>query len=433
MLEIIEFARSCSLTEIKAELTQLTAHISAAERRWLWLVAEFDDREGWHDDSCFSCAHWLNVYCGMSLRAAYDRIRVAHALETLPKISAAMGRGEIGYSKVRALVRVATAATEDYLLNIALHGTAHHVERVVRDFRRALEAEELSREARQYAGRRVSYFYDDDGSFVLKARLPAETGMLLQKALDAALEEIAIPGEQTSRAARRADALGSLAETFVKSGPQALTGGERHGIIVHIDAETLRHSVAGRCELETGPSVFAETARRLACDSSVVLLVEDERGEPLDVGRRTRSIPAALRRTLNARDKTCRFPGCTHARYVDFHHVTHWVHGGETKASNLVKLCRWHHRELHEGHIAIQVLDDGAFRFVWSDGRSLEGSVRTDVRGDWTQLPLQHREQGIHIDPKTGVSRWSGERLEYNMAVDQLLRLRKRAVCDSDR
>ena len=286
------------LDELEAEITELAGHLNAAQHRWLTLIAEFDRRKGWSDGACHSCAHWLNFKCGVALGAAREKVRVAHALETLPKIAAAMARGELSYSKVRALTRAADAATEDYFLSIALHGTAHHVERLVQCYRRAQEAEELSREARQHAGRSVSYFFDGDGALVLKARLPAEVGTLLIQALDAAVDAAAdaIPGpdvpagicvpnqfpdphedERPSRAARRADAVAVLAESFLKHGPAAL-GGERHQIVVHVDAETLRHGTAGRCEIEHGPALPAETVRRLGCDCSVVMLLENAQG-----------------------------------------------------------------------------------------------------------------------------------------------------------
>ena len=160
--------------------------------------------------------------------------------------------------------------------------------------------------------------------------------------------------------ARRADALGLLAESFVKHGAMEANGGDRHQIVVHVAAETLRHGTAGCCEIEDGPSIPAETARRLACDASVVALIENDDGEPLNLGRKTRTISAPLRRMLNARDKGCRFPGCSNSRYVDAHHIEHWADGGETKPSNLVSLCRFHHRSVHEGGVVIQILDDGA-------------------------------------------------------------------------
>src|SRR5688572_28158096 len=148
------------IDEIAAEICTLTGHINAANHRWLTLIAEFDRRKGWADSATQSCAHWLNWKCGIDLGAAREKVRVARALESLPRVSAAMERGEVSYSKVRAITRVADAATEELLLSIALHGTAHHVETTVRCFRRVQQTEALSREARQQAARRVTWSYD---------------------------------------------------------------------------------------------------------------------------------------------------------------------------------------------------------------------------------------------------------------------------------
>lgn len=133
--------------DLAARITELAGHLNAATHRWLVLIAEFDRRHGWSDGYTRSCAHWLNWKCGIDLGAAREKVRVARALESLPSISAAMATGQLSYSKVRALTRVATPATESVLLNVALHGTAHHVEKLVRQFRRVQEVEELSREA----------------------------------------------------------------------------------------------------------------------------------------------------------------------------------------------------------------------------------------------------------------------------------------------
>jgi hypothetical protein len=431
-----------SLERLAAEITELAGHLNAAQHRWLILIAEFDRRQGWADASSHSCAHWLNWKCGLDMGAAREKVRVAHALEQLPLISAAMARGELSYSKVRAITRVACSGTEAYFLELALHGSAHQMELLVRHFRHAQEAEELSREARQQANRSLTYGYDEDGSVVLKARLPAEVGALVLKALNAAAKEAPKPARGTEDVAaetpldklrppsheRRADALGLIAESFLKHGAEALNGGERHQIIVHVDAETLRDSTAGRCELEPGPALAAETARRLACDASVVAIVENAAGEPLNVGRKTRSIPPALRRALNARDRGCRFPGCTHQRYVDAHHIQHWAQGGETKPSNLVSLCRFHHRQVHEGKVVIQVLDDGAFRFVKPNGQSFDSVAPEHTQPiDWTGLPAQHHARGLHIDPHTAVRRGGDAYLDYDLALSVLCQQAQRA------
>lgn len=434
------------------EITELAGHLNAANHRWLKLIAEFDRREGWSDWATQSCAHWLNWKCGIDLGAAREKVRVAHALESLPRISEAMQQGRISYSKVRALTRVADANTEDCLLQIALHGTAGHVEKLVRCYRRAQGVAELSREASQQKNRRCTYRWDDDGSMVLKARLPAEVGALVLKALDAALAEVPFeaedpaaeaievfprdslsvtaetPAVKLAPSARRADALGIMAESFIVNGPAAMTGGDKHQIVIHVSAETLRDNEAGHCEIEDGVDVSAETCRRFACDCSLVHVIEDEKGNPLDVGRKTRSIPPALRRALNARDQGCRFPGCDNSKYVDGHHIHHWANGGETKLGNLVSLCRFHHRQVHEGGVTIQILDDGALRFVKPSGQSLDSIAtgHSQPLGDWTQLPVQHERNRIRINARTAVTKWNGESMDCELGVEVLMQRARR-------
>jgi hypothetical protein len=190
-------------------------------------------------------------------------------------------------------------------------------------------------------------------------------------------------------------------------------------VVVHADAETLRERSAGRCHVEHGPAVPAESVRRLTCDASVVPVLETEEGEVLDVGRKTRTIPAAIRRALNLRDPGCCFPGCTHRRYLDAHHVKHWIDGGETKLSNLLSLCRTHHRLVHEGGITISVRDEGGWRFVRPDGRAfddLRDSRATSYDG--TELHATHDALGLPIDRKTAACRWqAGERMDYELGV----------------
>ncbi len=428
-----------SLSDLESEITELTGHLNAATHRWLQLVAEFDTRRGWVGAGTQSCAHWLNWKCGIAMGVAREKVRVAHALAGLPLIAGAMARGQLSYSKVRELTRVACCNTESYLLNIALHGTADHVEKVVRHFRRAKEAAELSREAAQQANRFLSWRYDDDGSLVMKARLPAESGALVLKALQAAMDTSDVPAgtsnlnenvpagtstvkspHETTPRMRRADALAVIAESFLAHGAEALNGGDKHQIVVHVSADTLRHAHAGCCEIEEGPSIAAETARRLACDASVVTTVENDQGEPLNVGRKTRSIPPALRRALKARDKGCRFPGCANTRFVDAHHIHHWADGGETRQSNLLSLCRFHHRLVHEGGIVIERLHDGAVRFVRPDGQAFDSHPPL-ITADWTSI----RNSIVQCDSAT--THWRGERMDYGLAVEVLIQQARRS------
>jgi hypothetical protein len=409
-----------SIDQLASEICTLSGHINAANHRLLQLIAEFDQRKGWATSGAQSCAHWLNWKCGIAIGAAREKVRVARALENLPRISAAMASGALSYSKAREITRVGNTGNEEALLMIADHGTAAHVERLVRAYRRCMEAEELSREQRQQQNRKVSFRYDDDGSLIVTCQLPAETGAMLMKALDVAVEGLPVYEDVpagTSRqvvpySQRRADALARVAESFLAHDVLESPGTDRHQIVVHVAAETLRNGSAGCCQIEDGPSIPAESARRFSCDASVVTLVEDENGEPLNAGRKSRTISAPLRRLLSARDKGCRFPGCCNARYIDMHHIKHWARGGETKPSNLVSLCRFHHRAVHEGGFDVVILDDGGFRFVSPDGEAVDRVHPgfSQPPGEVARLPVgKFREC------------WRGDRMDLDLAVGLMM------------
>ncbi len=419
-----------STPDLIDRITELAGHLNAANARWLALIAELDRRKAWAEWGVKSCAHWLNWKCGLDFGAARERLRVAHAIERLPRIRESMAAGRLSYSKVRAITRIGDESNEEYLLNIALRGTAHHVEKLVRSYRRAQESQELTREEQQQRRQGLYWYQQPDGSLALRGTIPAETAALFIKALQMA--EDTIPRENVSAGTslderpkdrtRRVEALGRMAESFLATGGQELSGGERQQIVLHVDAATLRHDHAGRCELEHGPAIAAETARRLACDASLIAIIENEQGEPLNVGRKTRTIPPAIRRALNARDRGCRFPGCAYTRYVDGHHVKHWAKGGETSLGNLVTLCRFHHRQVHEGRVVVERLDDGAFRFKRPNGKTFDSPEPGTA--DWRDLVAS---QPIAITPRTATSGWTGEAMDFGLGVEHLLNRRRSA------
>ncbi len=421
------------LERLESEITELAAHINAATCRWLLLVAEFDRREGWGTWECRSCAHWLNWKCGIDLGAARERVRVARALGELPEITASFAAGQLSYSKVRALTRVATPETEAALLDMARQGTASHLERIVRAYRRAQRLDELDQANRMHEDRFLRWHHDDDGSFLLQARLTPEQGALVRKALERAGEghddvSAETSSERRSRVRRDADALVAVSESFLASERSGGHGGDRHLVTVHVDAEVLAADAEGRCELDDGPAIAAEVARRLGCDASVVAIVEDGHGSPLDVGRRTRTIPPALRRALASRDRGCRFPGCTSRRYVDGHHVRHWSRGGETSLSNLVTLCRAHHRAVHEGGYAVEAMGDLANPWVFRrpDGTALPSAPPPLPASTHDAIKDGHQALGLDIGPTTAIPGWYGERLDLGLALDALLSQERR-------
>lgn len=407
-----------------ARITELCSYIYAAEYRLLTLIREFDEKNYWAGPGLCSCAHWLNFKCGIGMNAAREKVRVAHALADLPRISKAFERGALSYSKVRAMTRVADETNEDYLMMIAKHGTAHHVEKLVSKYRTAKRLQEAGLAEEQYQGRELTHYHDHDGCLVIKARMPAEQGALVVKALELAMDQsfkersddvtAEIP-EQEPIAARRADALAEVAETYLNNSESSGSTADRYQVVVHVTAE--------RSDLEDGPGVTAETSRRIACDSSVVCIKEDKNGEPLSIGRRSRSIPPPMRRALKNRDQGCQFPGCTNTRFVDGHHIEHWADGGETSLDNLVLLCRHHHHLVHEGGFTCE--KDGSSSIVFRDGRLSRLEPSAPLPGMPGAEELQHWfdqeffEAGI--DSNTCTARWyAGERMDWQMAVSAM-------------
>lgn len=443
---------------LEAQITELWGHLNAATARFLALVAEFDREHAFERHGLANTAQWLNWQCGIGPVAAREKVRVARALETLPEIAAAFAKGELSYSKVRAMTRVATAANEAVLLHVALHGTANHVEKLVRKYRWTQRRDGALLAQKQHEQRCVSYFFDIDDEFILTARLPREIGAIVCKALEVAVEALREPGNVSAETplqipgnTQRADALRYLAETFLSHCGEETGAGssaDRYQVVVHIDQAVLAEAAARdeaephRCEIDDGPSLALDTARRLACDATVVGLVEDADGEPLNIGRKTRSIPAAIARALRARDAGCRYPGCDRSRFTQGHHLEHWADGGKTELGNLVTLCRFHHRLVHEGGYGVRATDDGVLVFTRPDGRRVEdngakcfsGNISpstpapTPGFGEAPSLYLLNRDAGLAITRETARCHWHGESMDYSQAIEAMQVLEQRAA-----
>ena len=257
---------SSDLDRLGDEIAELSAHLDAATARLLDLIREFDAREGWNTGFS-SCAAWLSWRVGLAPGAAREHVRVARALGTLPMLAQALARGELSYAKVRALTRVATAETEARLLAVGRAGTADHVERIVRGWRRVDRQAEAREAARQHASRALHVYPDQDGTVVLRGRLTPEVGALLVQALAAARETLyqQARGKEPednppTMVQQQADALALLAETALHHGIDPGAPGERSQVVVHVDAEVLRDPEApGQSVLEGGTRVPAGT------------------------------------------------------------------------------------------------------------------------------------------------------------------------------
>jgi hypothetical protein len=386
--------REAHVVRLGEAIAELAARLHAATYELLVMLREFDACAGWNN-GWLSCAHWLNWRTGIDLGAAREKVRVARALAALPGISAAMQRGELSYAKVRALTRIATPENEARLVDVGLAGTAAQIERIVRAWRRVDRIEAAQETEQRHLHRSVTMHVDDDGMVIVRGRLTPEIGAVVQRALDAAADRLYRESTQspagrqisdeTSPAQRRADALGLLAECALGADLDRGTAGDRYQVVLHVDAAAIQSPSAvevapangsdpGQAvmEINTGAvGVSAETSRRIACDASLVTMRHAPDGTVLDVGRRTRTIPAPIRRALLARDRHCQFPGCT-ARRCDGHHIRHWADGGPTRLDNLTLLCRRHHRAVHEGGLTIDRRNDGTPVFYRLDGTRVE-------------------------------------------------------------
>ena len=540
---------------LAAEITTLAGHLNAAQYRFLKLLDEFDREQGWAGPGVRSLAHWLNWKCGIGELVAREKVRVARALRELPMTDASFERGQISYSKVRAMTRAATPENEAQLLNIARHGTAEHMERLVRVYRRCRKRAETSPgETERRREERFYCFDEDEETTVFGGRVSAEQGRLLMKALDAMVAEMEdeerttaenvsaetsvtesgaggssessapAPGRnvsaETSTAAsgknvsaetfsdgrssvesrepdrpplkplrvRRATALAQIAEHYLATrsrgtGASPLRSSDAYQVFVHVnanDAHPDNRINGGHTSYTDDRRCLApHVARQLACDASRRTVLENERGEVLNIGRRSRIVPWHIAHALRIRDGGCRFPGCNRQRWTDAHHIHHWADGGETSLENLVTLCRYHHRKLHRDEYRIEHGTDGELIFMDAQHRAIPPAIhpqfgneldsgRSDSSGGVTdtadapgapdtrdtadtpgatadtlaattnattnattaatttadrldQLQAEHRERGIEIDKSTAVTRWAGERMDCSTAIEWLL------------
>ncbi len=223
---------------------------------------------------------------------------------------------------------------------------------------------------------------------------------------------------------RRAAAIGLLAESALSADLDYGSAGDRYQIVVHVDEAVLRDDDAsGQSAPEDadGHYIPAGTPRRIACDAVTVVMRHDCDGTVLDVGRKTRTIPPAIRRAFTARDHRCRFSGCG-CRHCDAHHEEHWADGGVTGLDNLLMLCRRHHRAVHEEGFRVELSGNADAFFFWPDGRPFPDA---QPGSDWTGAPLAQTNRdltaaGITIGADTAIPDWYGERLDLPWAIQVL-------------
>ncbi|MCI0635351.1 MAG: HNH endonuclease [Actinobacteria bacterium] len=337
--------------------------IGRAHLDLLRLIVDIDRREAWRDSGARDTAHWLSMRYGLSSWKAYRWIAASHELEGLPAICDALARGEIGIDKVVELTRFATPDTEARLLAWAGEVSSASVRRRADIEVRTSRAELLEAER----DRSVAWWYYDDGRrFGLQADLPAADGAVVARALERVARSIPVmPGEEDAdfAEARRADALVALCAARISDDPDP----DRATVVIHAPLESLNEGTGG-CEVEDGPPVHPETVRRLLCTSRLQAVLEDRSGTAVRFGRMTREPSPAMLRQVRYRDHGCRFPGCGVRRFTEAHHIVWWRNGGRTDLDNLVLICSFHHRLVHEHGWRVERDPSGEIRWLRPDG-----------------------------------------------------------------
>jgi hypothetical protein len=382
------------IEELDRNILILCGRINTATYELLVLVREFDERGGWLKWGMHNCAKWLAWRCDFSMTTALEKVRVAHALKWLPAISQVFSTGKLSYSKVRALTRVANRQNENELVAFALRQSAAHVADRCRELRCGTDASTDSA-ARAFASRSLSIRRDHRrGMMTITVQLPLDAGELLEKALDKARDDVCLEVPDlvdTSWSTRQADALVNALKGYLH-GDDASSHSDDYLVTIHVDQSAL----AGK---EGRSALPIESVKRICCDSHAVVLTENERGEPLSIGRKTRLVPKAIERALHARDHgCCRFPGCGNRRYLHSHHVEHWSNGGETSLGNLMLLCTKHHTLVHEGGFRIERDFRNRWFFLRPDGVAVpECAYRSSDRVD------DEDSQAYEIPPAGGL------------------------------
>ena len=415
------------------EIALLAAQVDVGTHRLLTCIRQFDASEEWGAQGARSCSDWLAWRIGLTPGAAREKVRVARALGRFPAIDRAMAAARLSYAKARALTRVATPTNEARLVDIALAATGAQLERLCRRFRRLIDdgaipgMEPVKDPSLDLRGVRVRT--TDAGHMRIEVTLDPSDAALVLAAIDRVRDELravtaptsGVSAETRGRDAHlatpgRLDGLIAMAERTLAPAPQVdVDSGSDHHIhqvVVHLDQAVLGPDGARDAYLDDGTRVSAETFRRVSCDSALVAVTTGEAGEVLDVGRKTRAVPAAIRRALWSRDRGCRFPMCTNRRFVHAHHVRHWAHGGPTRLENLVLLCGFHHRLLHEGGFKMSLASDRTARFFTPAGREIV--VVPDVP------PTSPPPDSTIDDVDVNLCRWDGEAVDYDEVVDAM-------------
>lgn len=369
---------------IRNQVAAARAGLARSQRNLLQVIAASDAAELWRHDGSRDLACWVSSEFDVSNWVARRWIHAAYTLPHLPVLSAAFDAGTLGLDKVVHLCRFATVETEARLIKWAQRVTVGAVRRKA-ELEQAKPREETAQLDRE---RYLRYWLVEDGTRLwFEGSFPADQGMVVAKALDRLADRIPdivddeaeIEGIEHDAPieTRRADALVAMASAAIANDQDP----DRATIVLHTTPDALC-SDDHASEMEGGAVIGPDTARRLSCDSRIEVTLHKEVGEIVGVGRASRTPPAWMKRQLRHRDGGCTFSGCESKWFLHAHHIEHWSRGGPTNLENLVLVCSFHHKLVHEYGWNVALGEPGQVHWFRPGGRPYERNSSGPKRGD---------------------------------------------------
>jgi hypothetical protein len=336
------------------------------------LSGELDRREGWRDEGATSLESWMEERLGVSTPTARALAHVGERLYDLPHLADALSAGDLSFDKVRAVVDVATPESDGEFRDRAMEHSVRELAQLARS-RREVSTETARAD---YEARSLRF---NESFRTVTAQLPAEAFAEVRGTLEAQARAIPSDGE-TPWDQRLCDAFVGI----VRSAHSTSRGAPAFTVVAHVPLEVLldeNSQLPG--ELERDGLISADTVRRVACDATIVLAVNDNLGHTMYEGREHRYPTPTQRRELMRRDRHCRFPGCANATFVNPHHIRWWKpHRGTTDLPNLALLCEHHHHLVHSKQWSVSGNANEELTFVGPTGRTM--SSRPTPR--WTTV-----------------------------------------------
>jgi hypothetical protein len=349
----------------ETQVYEAYASVGASQRKLLRTLLDHARSRPWVDEDCRDMAHWVALNLGMTEYRAARWLSAAEALERLPRVSLALENGTLAIDKVVELARFATAEDELTLISWARRKSVS----AIKERGDELERVSLDEVVDVQANRSLSWWWMDDSRLGLMAALPPEEGAALIKAIERLTTSI--PDSPTDAdsidpiEARRADALVAMAKATIADDHDP----DRATLLVHVDIDALVSSDGPNALIAGGPVLHPAGAGRLGCDGRFQTILHDPNGAVVGIGRASRVVPHHLRRLVEHRDRyRCTFPGCGAKRFTEAHHIVPWERGGPTDLDNLVLICSFHHKLVHDHRWRVSLSSDGSAEWRKPDG-----------------------------------------------------------------